>query len=97
MNEQDFNRIKEISKEINDIRLRNNLIELHLRAKDSTEIFSEEHKGWDEWNEVMLFTRNKEVYRSYKKVSMVQDKATNEMIDMEYDEYMNYTPDFGFN
>ena len=54
MNRQDFDKLSEIAKEINDIRLRNNLSEIQLQARDRSFTYYEHH---EEWNEVMLLTR----------------------------------------
>jgi hypothetical protein len=88
MNEQDFNRIKEIAKELNDIRIKNNLTELQLRAKDEGFTHYDFHK---EWNEIMLLTRGEHWLRDCKIVKMKQDKETNKIDeDMEYGDYINY-------
>lgn len=88
MNEQDFNKIKEISKELNNIRLRNNLQELQLTSDDRQITYYEYHK---KWNEVTLITRGEHKYRDCKIASMTFNKETNDIIDdMEYVKYINY-------
>jgi hypothetical protein len=44
----------------------------------------------EECNGVMLLTRGEHRYRDCKIVYMIQNKKTNEIKDMEYDEYINY-------
>jgi len=82
MLEQDFNKLKEISKELNEIRLRNNLIELQLKAEDNSFI------SW-RYNQVMLLTRGKKKY-DCKINHMRHNKDTNEFEDMDYNKYLNY-------
>lgn len=87
MNEQDFNRIKEISKELNDIRLRNDLRELELRSEHQQ--FTH-HEYRREWNEVVLITRGEHRIFDCKIVRMEIDKETNKITkEMEYDKYIN--------
>lgn len=47
MIKQDFDRIQEIAKELNEIRLRNNLRELELKAEDRQYTWFEVHKEWN--------------------------------------------------
>lgn len=88
MNEQDFNRIKEISKELNNIRLRNNLRELQITSDHQQVTYYDYH---NEWNEVTLLTRGEHRYRDCRIVSMKFDKETNKVTkEMEYDKYINF-------
>lgn len=87
MNKEDFNKIKQISKELNDIRLRNNLTEIQLLAEDKSFTHYDYHK---EWNEVMFLTREGHKCKDCKIVCMKQDKHTSELEDMDYEEYVNY-------
>lgn len=92
MIEQDFDRIKEIAKELNEIRVRNDLRELQLTASERQYTWFEDHK---EWNEVTLITRGEHQYRDCKIVNMKQNKETKEIEEMDYDEYMNYNTKWG--
>lgn len=87
MNEQDFNRIKEISEELNLIRIRNNLKELQLKAEERSFTHNELHKEWDE---VTLLTRGEHLYKDCKIVSMKKFRNSSEFEDMEYEKYINY-------
>lgn len=84
---EDFNRIKEIAKELNEIRLRNDLRELQLTAGER---ICTHYDYKREWNEVTLLTRGEHPYRDCKIVSMEQDKRTNEIEEMDYEKYINY-------
>lgn len=87
MDKSDFNRIKEIAEELNNIRLKNNLKELQLIAKDQSFTYFEYH---EEWNEVTLITRGGDIYKDFKAVYMKQNKENNIIENMEYNEYINY-------
>lgn len=92
MIKQDFDRIKEMAKELNEIRLRNDLRELQLTADEVSCTYYDYHK---EWNEVTLITRGEHQYRDCKIVNMKQNKETREIEEMDYDEYMNYNTKWG--
>jgi len=86
MNKQDFNRLNEIAKELNDIRLRNDLNEVQLTAERRETTYYDYHK---EWSEVQLLTRGEDKYRDCKFAYMKQYED-NEIINMDYEEYVNY-------
>lgn len=87
MNIQDFNRLKEISKELNHILLRNNLTELQLRAENNDGYYSKK---------VMLLTREeyKDDFNHYKEKCRISymrhNQELNETEEMNYEDYINY-------
>lgn len=87
MLEQDFDKLKEIAKELNEIRVRNNLTELQMRADNDNRYFIDN---------VMLLTR--EEYRDdfghFRERCRITrqrtDMTAKEFSDMDYNEYLNY-------
>lgn len=84
---EDFNKIKEIAKELNKIRLRNNLRQLQLIADEQSTTYYDYHK---EWNEVTLITRGEHPIFDCKIAHMEQNKDTKEIKEMDYEKYINY-------
>ncbi len=87
MIKKDFNRIKKIAKELNEIRLRNNLRQLQLIADEQSVTYYDYHK---EWSEVTLITRGEHPIFNCKIANMKQNKDTNEIEEMDYEKYINY-------
>lgn len=87
MDKQDFDRLSAIAKEINDIRLKNNLTEIQFIANKSSTTYYDYHK---ERNMVDLITRGEHRYRDCKIVTLEEDLDIGEVKEMDYDIYMDY-------
>ena len=87
MNKEDFDRLATMAKEINEIRVRNNLTEIQFISNKLSTPYYDYHK---ERNVVDLITRGKHKYKDCKIVTFQEDLDTGEIEEMNYEEYINY-------
>ncbi len=87
MNKEDFDRLSEMAKEINEIRVRSSLTEIQFIANKTSTTYYDYHK---ERNVVDLITRGEHRYRDCKIVTFEEDLGTGDVKEMDYEEYVNY-------
>ena len=87
MNKEDFDRLSAMAKEINEIRVRNNLTEIQFISSKMRITYYNYHK---ERNIVDLITRGEHRYRDCKIVTFKEDLDTGDIKEMNYEEYANY-------
>ena len=87
MDKEDFNRLATMAKEINEIRVRNNLTEIQFISNKTSTTYYDYHK---ERNVVDLITRGEHKYKDFKIVTFQEDLDTGEIEEMDYEEYINY-------
>lgn len=87
MNKEDFDKLSAMAKEINDIRVRNNLTEMQFISNKISTTYYDYHK---EKNVVVLVTRGEHKYKDCKIVTFQEDLDTGDIQEMDYEEYMNY-------